>query len=101
MRRIRVVFWAAMMAAMLLATASPAIADDFNSNGIDDDFEVRGEIDGVPVIFEFDVKCAEDDDDFDGVFGEDFLDGLDNDFDGFIDEDDAECAVFLDDIDVV
>ena len=101
MRRIRVVFWAAMIATMLLATASPAMADDFNFNGIDDDFEVRGEIGGVPVVFEFDVECVEDDDDFDGVFGEDFLDGLDNDFDSFIDEDDVECAVLLEDIDVV
>ncbi len=85
-----------MMAMMLLATSSPAIADDF---GFDDDFEVSGEIDGIPVVFEYEVECVEDDNDVDGLFGEDFFDGLHNDFDGSIDEDDVECEMFLTDID--
>ncbi len=86
------------MTMMLLATSSPAIADDF---GFDDDFEVSGEIDGVPVVFEYEVECVEDDDDVDGLFGEDSFDGLDNDFDGSIDEDDLECEAVLEGIDVV
>ncbi len=80
LRRRRLLFWAATMVIMLLATSSPAMAQDF---------EVLGEIDGEPVVFEF--ECVEEDDDLDGISSEDFWDGIDNDLDGFVDEDDAEC----------
>jgi hypothetical protein len=71
------------MLAMVLAVSIPAVAVDV------DDFEdvVEDEFAAAE-----DVDCSVEDEDGDGLFEEDVVDGLDNDFDGSTDEE-IVCVV--------
>ena len=83
----------AAMLAMAVMAMSPATAMAEHINGFDDDEFVFF----VPVEVEIDdIECGFVDEDLDGFVDEDDLDGFDDDFDGLVDEDDFVCVVTFD-----